>query len=179
MLNPALLAAARRRQDELGSVENRLSSARARYVRAVLNLHLAGATLREIAGALNISHQRVHQIVTKESRTIQAGLRRRSSSVSCALCDAPEGPRRLLLHGPRHCVCSECVVILGSIAQCRSTTHPVLGYVQFVSGGGADLLCILCLQSEPGVDMVAVQDGAAICTGCLGLATHICQEEIR
>ena len=42
--------------------EDQLEGARADYRRTVRRLHLSGASMREIAEALGVSHQRVHHL---------------------------------------------------------------------------------------------------------------------
>ena len=62
-LDPDLLNEAKIAEADLVEAERAAESARAEFNRAVRRLHLAGASLREIATALSLSHQRVHQIV--------------------------------------------------------------------------------------------------------------------
>ena len=58
-----LLKAARNAQARLVDADRAADIARAEFRHAVRRLHLAGGSLREIAEALGLSHQRVHQIV--------------------------------------------------------------------------------------------------------------------
>ena len=58
-----LLSQARAAEGRLIDAEHAAEVARADFHRAVRRLQLAGGSLREIADALNLSHQRVHQIV--------------------------------------------------------------------------------------------------------------------
>src|SRR6266496_374682 len=58
-----LLAEARRAQERMIDAERDAEAARAEFHRAVRRLHLNGSSLRELAAALGLSHQRVHQIV--------------------------------------------------------------------------------------------------------------------
>ena len=62
-MNQDLLAVARRTGTELAEAERQALLARTEYHTAVRRLHLAGGTLREIAEALSLSHQRIQQIV--------------------------------------------------------------------------------------------------------------------
>jgi hypothetical protein len=58
-----LLAEAKRARARLIDAERDVEVARAEFHRAVRRLHLHGASLRELALGLGLSHQRVHQIV--------------------------------------------------------------------------------------------------------------------
>ena len=49
--------------ERLIDAERDAETARADFHRAVRRLHLHGASLRELAASLGLSHQRVHQIV--------------------------------------------------------------------------------------------------------------------
>jgi hypothetical protein len=62
-MDEKLLAAARQAQEQLVEADHAAEVAKAQFHRAVRRLHLSGASLRELAAALNLSHQRVHQIV--------------------------------------------------------------------------------------------------------------------
>ncbi len=71
-VEPALLAEARTSRDRLLGIQHELERARADYNDAVRRLHAAGASLREIAENLGLSHQRVHQIVDGEAPELRA-----------------------------------------------------------------------------------------------------------
>ena len=62
-MDETLLAEARQAQERLIDAERDADVARAEFHRAVRRLHLHGASLRELASGLGLSHQRVHQIV--------------------------------------------------------------------------------------------------------------------
>ncbi len=62
-MDEELLAEALRAEERLIDAERDAEVYRAEFHRAVRRLHLSGASLRELAGALGLSHQRVHQIV--------------------------------------------------------------------------------------------------------------------
>ncbi len=62
-LDADLLDRAKTAEARVIDAEHAAEVARADFHRAVRRLQLAGASLREIADALGLSHQRVHQIV--------------------------------------------------------------------------------------------------------------------
>jgi hypothetical protein len=59
-----LLEQARAQGARLAEAQRAALLARADYHTAIRRLHLAAASLREIAGALSLSHQRVQQVVS-------------------------------------------------------------------------------------------------------------------
>ena len=67
-LDEELLAAARRAGTMAAAAQDQADIAKATYHHSVLRLHRAGGSMREIAEALKISHQRVHQIVEQSKR---------------------------------------------------------------------------------------------------------------
>jgi ATP-dependent Clp protease ATP-binding subunit ClpA len=67
-MDEAILGEAKAARDRLIAAQHEVDDARADYHHAVRRLHASGASMREIAEALGISHQRVHQIVDEESR---------------------------------------------------------------------------------------------------------------
>lgn len=62
-LDEAILGEAKQSRDRLLELEHDAGKARIDYHYAIQRLHAAGGSLREIADALGLSHQRVHQIV--------------------------------------------------------------------------------------------------------------------
>lgn len=69
-LDDAILGEAKQARDRLIAARHEVDDARADYHHAVRRLHASGASMREIAEALGISHQRVHQIVDEEARPV-------------------------------------------------------------------------------------------------------------
>jgi hypothetical protein len=63
MLDEKVLDEARRARQRLVDLETQTAHARIDYRHAIKTLHAEGGSLREIAEALELSHQRVHQIV--------------------------------------------------------------------------------------------------------------------
>jgi hypothetical protein len=62
-LDEKVLEEARQARQQLVDLESQTAHARIDYHHAIKKLHAAGGSLREIAEVLELSHQRVHQIV--------------------------------------------------------------------------------------------------------------------
>ena len=62
-LDEHILAEAKEVRQHLVDLETQTAHTRVDYHAAIKKLHAAGGSLREIADALELSHQRVHQIV--------------------------------------------------------------------------------------------------------------------
>lgn len=69
-LDDPILDEAKQARDRLIAARREQDDARAGYHHAIRRLHASGASMREIAEALGISHQRVHQIVDEEARPL-------------------------------------------------------------------------------------------------------------
>jgi hypothetical protein len=67
-LDEQILAEAKEARGRLVDLESQTAHVRVDYHHAIKKLHAAGGSLREIADALELSHQRVHQIVEGPSR---------------------------------------------------------------------------------------------------------------
>src|SRR5260370_31413615 len=61
---------ARTDRDRLDALQDEGERRRAEYHQAIRRLHAAGASMREIADELGLSHQRVHQIVNGGPETL-------------------------------------------------------------------------------------------------------------
>ncbi|HET9441770.1 MAG TPA: ClpX C4-type zinc finger protein [Acidimicrobiales bacterium] len=90
-LDDAILADVEAARAALDELEDRAFDARARFHREVRRLHGAGGSLREIAAALGLSHQRVHQIVGEDGVVEVEAASREVAVLPGALVVAPPG----------------------------------------------------------------------------------------
>jgi len=108
-----LLSEARRAQERLIDAERDADVARADFHRAVRRLHLHGASLRELAGTLGLSHQRVHQIVESAGgsrRWLRGSHKSRPApELICTFCGQRKEPTGKLIAGPGVFICDTCV----------------------------------------------------------------------
>ena len=111
-LSQELLDVARKTGTRLAEAEQAALLARAEYHTAVRRLHLAGASLREIAEALALSHQRVHQIVDASGGSWwRTAWRTRGTKrdAICTWCGRPPSEVEKLVAGPNVYICDGCV----------------------------------------------------------------------
>lgn len=97
-LDEELLAAARKAETLAAAAQDQADIAKAVYHHSVLRLHRAGGSMREIAEALKISHQRVHQIVEQSKRTER-----------CWFCGRGADEVDKMMAGPAALICDICV----------------------------------------------------------------------
>ena len=108
-MDETLLAEARRAQERLIDAERDADVARAEFHRAVRRLHLHGASLRELASGLGLSHQRVHQIVEAAGGS-RRWLRRDPARpdpglLVCTFCGKNQKQVKKLIAGPSVYIC--------------------------------------------------------------------------
>ncbi|HEX7306022.1 ClpX C4-type zinc finger protein [Lentzea sp.] len=141
-LDEELLAAARKAGTASAAAQDQADIAKAVYHHSVLRLHRAGGSMREIAEALKMSHQRVHQIVEQSKRVER-----------CWFCGLNAGDVGKLMAGPAALICDHCVAAarVGEMGDCSfcSETRPV-------HSGAEAQICQACLDFS-----AAVMSGAA------------------
>ena len=146
-LDEELLAAARRAGTVAAAAQEQADVAKAVYHHSVLRLHRAGGSMREIAEALKISHQRVHQIVEHSKRT-----------ELCSFCGRSGGDVGKMMAGPSTMICDICVAgaQVGAVGDCSfcSETAPV-------HEGESAWICRSCLDFSAAVIAGAATTGAA------------------
>ncbi|WP_329790399.1 ClpX C4-type zinc finger protein [Lentzea sp. DG1S-22] len=141
-LDEALLATARKAGTASSAAQEQADVAKAVYHHTVLRLHRAGGSLREIAEALGMSHQRVHQIVEQSKRTER-----------CWFCGRVAADVDKMMAGPAAVICDVCVAEaqvgeLGDCSFCSGTAA--------VFSGAQARICRSCLDFS-----AAVISGAA------------------
>ena len=188
-MDETLLAEARQAQERLIDAERDADVARAEFHRAVRRLHLHGASLRELASGLGLSHQRVHQIVESAGGS-RRWLRRDRyrpdpALLLCTFCGKDQKRVKKLIAGPSVYICDGCVDLAKVVL---SDGQPVTTEIAELTAGPADeprTQCSFCGKRRDQVAGLVVSSAqterkapAAICTECLGLCTEIIVEEL-
>jgi hypothetical protein len=111
-LDPELVREAERAKEQLAVAQHAAYRAKVGYHQAIRRLHAAGGSLREIAEALRMSHQRVHQIIDEAEPTRR---RREPPRLSgpvgpCSFCGHPHDVCAKLIAGPGVFICDRCVI---------------------------------------------------------------------
>ena len=102
-----LLRTAREARDCALDLHYEADQSQVAYQHAIRQLHAAGASLREIADALGLSYQRVHQIVDVGSG--KGAVRECRSDHACSFCGASQKQVHKLIAGPGVFICERCV----------------------------------------------------------------------
>ena len=188
-LDPELLTAARAGEARLIDAERAADIARADFHHSVRRLQLSGGSLREIADALGLSHQRVHQIVEgaggarpwRRAARPGKGNPGQGTMLGCSFCGKPQKQVRKLIAGPGVYVCNECIERADRVIATGEPTATPLSAM--TSAGdhnkhGAPVKCSFCGKRRHQVTGLAAAARVAICTECLGLCHEIISEEL-
>jgi hypothetical protein len=184
-----LLAEARRAQERLIDAERDADVARADFHRAVRRLHLHGASLRELAGTLDLSHQRVHQIVETAGGGRRWGRRGRlPPDLACSFCGRPQRKTRKLVAGPGIYICEKCVEMAEAVIGSGQAAETALGPLHSIPRDMTQRRCSFCGKRRHQVTGLATSAGnpagskvagdAAICAECLNLCREIHSEQL-
>jgi hypothetical protein len=165
-------------------LEDQLEGAKAEYRRVVRRMHLAGASMREVAETLGISHQRVHQIIDDDG--VRRWRRRRPRDMGlrrvCSFCGREQRQVRKLVAGPGVYICDPCIMAaVGVSTSGRATRDASLQPVETSS----DLVCSFCGKGRSAVRALVAGPPSdktkppTVCDECLGLCGEILLEQLR
>jgi ClpX C4-type zinc finger len=172
-LDPDLLEKARIADAALEDAERRALLSRADYHTAIRRLHLAGGSLREIAQALSLSHQRVQQIVSGaggswwrrawRTRTVRP-------DAVCTWCGRPPTEVAKLIAGPRAYICEACVAAAEQLA---ASGRAGAGPFTQVRTTGAARRCAFCGRRAQADRPLVTAPAGHVCTACLRTCREI------
>jgi hypothetical protein len=169
-LDPALLAKAQEAAAVMTDAEKKVLTARAEYNTSIRRLHLGGASLREIAQALGLSHQRVQQIVDAAGGSWWQRVwstRTKSRDLMCTFCERPPSELSKLLAGPNIYICDECAAqaeraLLHTRRSGRFAPVPPTSKQK----------CSFCAERRAPDRAIATSSAGNICAACV----RICRE---
>jgi ClpX C4-type zinc finger protein len=180
-IDPSLLDEATAARDRCHDLERELGHARADFCDAVRALHASGASLREIAPALGLSHQRVHQLVEGTGGGLWARLgwsRRvpgKPAPRSCSFCGVGQFDTRRLVAGPGVYICDGCVASATRVGSGSAPWQEDLERFHLPTPDDQALRCSFCGRGRQRVGHLVTggEPPRAICDGCLGLCREV------
>jgi ClpX C4-type zinc finger len=174
-LDQELVREAARAKEELAVAEHAAYRTKVHYHQAIRRLHAAGGSLREIAAALRLSHQRVHQIINQAAEVAR---RRRESQVlsgpvgPCSFCGRPRDVCAKLIAGPEVFICDRCVLQATRLAAGSAVEGQAEGSLR-LEPPKSQAKCSFCgLEARQVRHLVA--SGLAVPAGTFGEPPRIC-----
>ena len=172
MINGPLLNKARFASAKLAEAERQVQTIRTEYHSIVRRMHLAGGSLREIAQALELSHQRVQQMVGGAGGTWwQRVWRSRNAkrNLVCTFCERSQDAVAKLIAGPEVFICDACVVR----AEKSMTQKPTSRDGLVLTREDAKARCSFCRKRCATDRPVLKGSAASICGPCLNVCRQI------
>ena len=179
-LDPELVREAERAKEELAVAQHAAYRAKVDYHQAIRRLHAAGGSLREIAEALRMSHQRVHQIIdgaaepTRRRRGRREPPRLSGPVGPCSFCGRPRDVCAKLIAGPEVFICDRCVVQATRLAAGPAVEGQAEGPLRLEPAGSA-ARCSFCGLEARKVRHLVVS-GLAVPAGKVGDLPRICDK---
>ena len=183
-LDTGLLAQAKAAEERVIDAEHATEVARADFHRAVRRLQLAGGSLREIADALGLSHQRVHQIVESAGGSRRWRSRRSAPEqlACCSFCGRDQKHTKALITGPGGVgICDRCIPQADATIAVEKPPAGKKVTLRFenmypVPGEARAERCSFCGKRRHQVAGMAAAAQAKICNECLDLCREIRHE---
>ena len=178
-LDRELVREAERAKEQFAVAQHGAYRAKMDYHQTIRRLHAAGGSLREIAEALRMSHQRVHQIIGETPEPTRRRWRREPPRLSgpvepCSFCGRPRDVCARLIVGPRVFICERCVIQATQLATGSAVEDQVEGPLR-LEPPGSESRCSFCnLEGRKVRHLVA--SGLAVSTGKFGDLPRICDK---
>jgi ClpX C4-type zinc finger len=189
-LDLELLGEARQARDRLVDLQHQGEQAQVAYQHTIRRLHARGGSMREIADALGLSYQRVHQVV--DVSTGKGAVKPSAiPGSSCAFCGAAGSEVRTLIAGPRVFICDRCVNLADEVVAERGQRRNELTLLVALDLSNPKMRCSFCgkrrdqadvmvhAPRRPGIGKYRKRDpGVRICVDCLELCHEILGEQL-
>jgi hypothetical protein len=178
-LDQELVREAARAKEQLAVAEHAAYRAKVDYHQAIRRLHTAGGSLREIAEAFRMSHQRVHQIINEAAEPTRRRLWRRQPQVlselgPCSFCGRPRDVCAKLIAGPGVFICDRCVMQVTRLAAGAVVEGQAEGSMR-LEPPGSEAKCSFCGKEARKVRHL-VASGLAVPAGKFGDLPRICDK---
>jgi ClpX C4-type zinc finger len=180
-LDQELVREAQRAREQLAVSQHAAYRAKVEYHQAIRRLHAAGGSLREIAEALRLSHQRVHQIIEEAAEPTRRRWRREPQLLTgplgpCSFCGRPYDVCAKLIAGPEGAlfICDRCAVQATRLAAGPAIEGQAEGFMR-LEPAGSEVRCSFCSKEAREVRHLVVS-GLSVSAGKFGDRPRICDK---
>jgi hypothetical protein len=179
-LDRELVREAERAKEQLAVAQHAAYRAKVDYHQAIRRLHAAGGSLREIAEALRMSHQRVHQIIdgaaepTRRRRGRREPPRLSGPVGPCSFCGRPRDVCAKLIVGPGVFICDRCVVQATRLAAGPAVEGEAEGLLR-LEPPASEARCSFCNREARKMRHL-VASGRSVPAGKVGELPRICDK---
>lgn len=177
ILNDELLKKTKLASQALAEAEHKAELARAEYNTAIRRLHLASGSLREVAQAVGLSHQRIQQIVDGAGGSWWSRIWRSRNvkrDTVCTFCERPPSEVASLVAGPNVFVCDGCI---GRAERAASEGTNAGADFRKMGDEKTKLKCSFCGKPKTRARVLIVNKRARVCGECLGICRQILTDQ--
>ncbi len=179
-LESKLLGKARTNYERVTKLENDVEAAKQSYREAIRALYVAGGSVREIADALNLSHQRIHQIVKEAGSSWPSLLGifnkgRKRAKLKCNFCHATQDEVPSLISGPQVYICGICIALARRVVENGETATESQRRLEPIERS-TQSRCTFCGKPSKSGEPLVSGKSARICTQCLDICDNILAE---
>ena len=176
-LDPELVREAERAKEQVAVAQHAAYRAKVDYHQAIRRLHAAGGSLREVAEALRLSQQRVHQIIEEAAEPTRRRWRREPQLLSgpvgpCWFCGRPRDVCARLIAEPGVFICDRCVIQATRLAAGSAVEGQAEGSMR-LEPSGPQARCSFCNWETRKVRYL-VASGLPVSAGKFGDLPRIC-----
>ena len=173
IVDEELLKKTKAAEAALAEAQRNLELARAEFHTSIRRLHLASGSLREVARAIGISHQRVQQIVDGAGGTWWSRIWRSRTvkrDTVCTFCERLPSEVESLVAGPNVFICGACTGLAERALTGLPSEQPAL---HLPDGQRRKPKCSFCGKQRTQSRMVVTGNAAHICQECLQMCRQI------
>jgi hypothetical protein len=179
-LDPELVREAERAKEQLAVAQHAADRAKVDYHQSIRRLHATGGSLREIAEALRMSHQRVHQIIDEAAEPTRRRWRREPQLLSgpvgpCSFCGRPRDVCAKLIAGPGVFICDRCAIQATRLAAGPAVDDLRAEGSMRLEPPGSEVRCSFCGKEARKVRHL-VASGLSVPAGKFGDLPRICDK---
>ena len=175
MENKKLIDLAKKKAKKIKEAEIQLEKAKDEFHQSIRRMHVEGMSYREIASTVNLSHQRVHQIIDAQKSSGLKWIPDAGKKLACSFCKGTSEQVAKLVAGPNVYICDECTKNCASVLDSRKSLKSKKNKCKLVAES-EDKRCSFCGNQSGGKREIVSSKRSQICNQCLELTITVIAE---